>query len=81
MSMLFSGGGEQGDNAAGSADGEEVVNVRSERLEEEEGGADEEEEEEGVVVENGEGGRFVVRDLVLLPQNSFVLIYTERMNE
>ena len=55
--------------------------MRREGLKEEEGGADEQEEKKGVVVENGEGGRFVVRDLVLLPQNSFVLIHTERMNE
>ena len=34
-----------------------------------EGGEDDEEEEEGVVVEDGEGGRLVVSNLVLLPQN------------
>jgi len=73
--LLFSGGREEGDNATGSTDGEEVVDVRREGLKEEEGGADEQEEEKGVVVENGEGGRFVVRDLVLLPQNSFVFFF------
>lgn len=38
-------------------------------LKQEEGGDDDKDKEECVVVEDGEGGGFVVGDLVLLPQD------------
>jgi len=49
--------------------------VRRERFEDEERGGDEEDEEERVVIENGESGRFVIRDLVLFPQDTLVLLF------
>ena len=47
--------------------------MRRERFEDEERCGDEEDEEERVVIENGESGRFVIRDLVLFPQDTLVL--------
>lgn len=68
------GGGQQGEQAAGSADGQHIVEGRIGGAQHVEAGKDDDGQEQCVVVEDGEGGGLVVGHLVLLPQRALVLL-------
>merc|ERR1712073_175691 len=67
-------GGEEGDEAAGQADAENVVDVWGGATQDVEGGDDHQGQEQSVVVEDGEGGGLVLSNLILLPQDPLVLL-------
>merc|ERR1712087_914645 len=67
-------GGEEGDEAAGQADAENVVYVGGGATQDVEGGDDHQSQEQSVVVEDGEGGGLILSNLILLPQDPLVLL-------
>ena len=67
-------GGEEGDEPRGDPHGGHVVEGGREPLQDVEGEEDEHGQEERVVVEDGEGGRLRLGNLVLLPEDALVLL-------
>lgn len=66
--QLLGAGGEEREQAGAGANRQHVVQRRRERAENVKAEHDHNGQEERIVVEDGEGGRLVVGDLVLLPQ-------------
>ena len=66
---LLGAGGEEGQQAPGRADREDVVEGGAEGTQHVEGRHDNEHQVQRVVVEDGECGRLVVSHVVLLPQH------------
>lgn len=66
-------GGQQRHQTASTGHRQNVVEGGSEGTQEVEAGKDDHRQEQGIVVEDGESGRFVFGDIVLLPQDAFVL--------
>ena len=65
--------GQKGHYSSRQGHGPDVVDHGGEGLEDVEGADDQDGQKQGIVVEDAEGGGLVLGNLVLLPQNSFVL--------
>merc|ERR1719192_2708899 len=74
FSLALGASGEESDEAARESDAEDVVHVCGGSTQDVEGGDDDEGEEERVVVENRECCGLILGNLILLPQNSLVLL-------
>lgn len=72
-------GWEEGEKTRGASDGDGVVEGRRNSAEQVEAQEDGHGEEQSVVVEDGEDGGLEVSDLVLLPQDSFVLLLARHL--
>jgi len=56
-------------------DGQDIVHCRWEGSEYVETSQNDKSQEKCIVVENGESGRFIISNFILLPQNSFILFF------